>query len=129
MNRLIALVCVFMLSGCSSLVGMIPSFSDPNQSSRIIDVRADIDRLDCSQEQLPQVLKIQQDLRWFELYSQSAGRRHQDVINIIKPLQETVGDMVTRAQTQQGSKVYCEIKKKLMAAQAERAAASILGRF
>ena len=129
MNKLFTLVFVFMLSGCSSLVGMIPSFSDPNQSARIIDVRLDIDALDCSKEQLPQVLKIQQDLRWFELYSQSAGRRHQDVINIIKPMQETVGDMVNRAQTQQGSKVYCEIKKKLMAAQAERAAASILGRF
>jgi hypothetical protein len=129
MNKLFTLVFVFMLSGCSSLVGMIPSFSDPNQSARIIDVRSDIDALDCSKEQLPQVLKIQQDLRWFELYSQSAGRRHQDVISIIKPLQETVGDMVNRAQTQQGSKVYCEIKKKLMAAQAERAAASILGRF
>ena len=129
MRKLITIIAASMLLGCSSIVGLVPSFSDSNQSARIIDVRADVDALDCSKPQEPQVAKIRDDLRWFELYSQSAGVRHNDVIAIIQPMQETVNDMYNRVKVKDGSKAYCEIKKKLMATQAERAAKAILGRF
>jgi hypothetical protein len=129
MNRLLIILFALTLSGCSTVKGWIPSFWDDNQSAKIIDVRQAVDRLDCGREQLPQVAEIRNNLRWFELYSESKGWRQADVLRVIKPMQETVEDMYKRAESQQGSKTYCEIKKKVMQQQAQRAAAAVLGRF
>ena len=125
---LIAVVSV-SLTGCGSLYKYIPSFWDDNQSAKIVDVRASVDRLDCSQDQLPQVSRIRDDLRWFELYSESKGWRQADVLRVIAPMKETVEDMYKRSQGTQGSKIYCELKKKVMQQQAARAAEAVLGRF
>ena len=45
------------------------------------------------------------------------------------PMQETVEDMYKRNSEGKGSATYCELKKKIMQQQAERAAAGILGRY
>lgn len=129
MRRLIILFALFTLSGCASIVSMIPSFWDDNQSQKIIDVRLKADQINCDQPQLPQAQQLQSDLRWFELYSESKGKRQQDVIKIIAPMQESVADWVKRSSEGQGSKGYCEIKKKLLQTQAKSAASAILGRF
>jgi hypothetical protein len=132
MKALIALALSLSLVGCAQVQGLvskIPSFWDDNQSSQIITVRMSIDSVDCQTPQLPQAEKIQRDLRWFELYSQSKGNRQQDVLRIIQPMQESVDDWVKRSRQREGSKFYCENKKKIMAAQAQRAAEAILGRF
>ena len=130
MKRLITLLVLSLtLSGCASITSMIPSFWDPNQSARITDVRLRVDQINCELSQLPQALLIQNDLRWFELYSESKGSRQQDVIRIIQPMQESVTDWVKRSTDGQGSKTYCEIKKKLLQSQAKSAAAAIQGRF
>jgi uncharacterized protein YceK len=129
MKKLLVILAVSLLSGCASIVSLIPSFNDPNQSQKIVDVRMAVDQLDCEKTQYPQALVIQRELRWFELYSQSAGIRNQDVIRIIKPMQETVGEFVTRTKTQDASRVYCDLKKRAMQEQAARAAGVILGRF
>jgi uncharacterized protein YceK len=129
MKKLLVILAVSLLSGCASIVGLIPSFNDTNQSQKIIDVRMAVDSLDCAKAQHIQALAIQRELRWFELYSQSAGIRNQDVIRIIKPMQESVGEFVARTQAQDASKVYCDLKKRAMQEQAARAAGVILGRF
>lgn len=121
-----------LLSGCSSLAvvtSYIPSFWDDNQSSKIIDVRQSVNDLDCSKPQNPQVVKIQKDLEWFKLYSESKGSRQQDVLKIIGPMRETVDDMVKRTTGQESSKAYCELKKSVMITQSTRAAKAVLGRF
>ena len=128
--RLLALVLVVALSGCASIKEMIPSFQDPNQSAKIIDVRQSVVQLDCKQPHAPQVKLIKNNLEWFELYSTSKGERQKDVLRLIKPMQETVDDFYKRSTSEkQGSDAYCEIKKKLMTTQAERAASAVLGRF
>jgi len=130
MKRLITLLVLSLtLSGCASITSLIPSFWDPNQSARITDVRLRVDQINCELSQLPQALQIQNDLRWFELYSESKGSRQQDVIRVIQPMQESVTDWVKRSTDGQGSKTYCEIKKKLLQSQAKSAAAAIQGRF
>lgn len=129
MNKLIAILAVVTLSACSTIKTWIPSFNDPNQSARIIDVRLAVDQLNCDQPHLPQVIKIRDNLRWFELYSQNNGFRNQDMLNLIKPMQETVNDFYKRSVDGQGSKGYCEIKKRLMETQANAAAEVVLGRF
>ena len=129
MKNLIAALAIFILTGCSTIVGWIPSFSDPNQSAKITDVRQAVDSLDCGQPQYVQVKRIVDELRWFELYSESAGIRNQDVIRIIKPMQATAGDFAKMVEHKDGSRVYCDLKKRAMQEQASRAAAVILGRF
>lgn len=128
-TKLTLCLAVLVLSGCAQIKGMIPSFSDPNQSSRIIDIRQNVERLDCGQPHLPQVLLIQRDLQWFKLYSDSKGWRQADVLRVIEPMEQTVTDFVKRSETQQGSKFYCETKKKIMQEQAATAARAVLGRF
>jgi len=128
--RYLAVALVLCLSGCASIKEMIPSFQDPNQSAKIIDVRQSVAQLDCKQPHAPQVKQIKDNLEWFELYSTSKGERQNDVLRLIKPMQETVDDFYKRSTSEkQGSDTYCEIKKKLMTTQAERAASAVLGRF
>ena len=129
MNKLIIILSIIMLTGCSTVISWIPSFNDVNQSQKIVDVRMAVDSLDCARPQHPQALAIARELRWFELYSESAGIRNQDVIRIIKPMQATVGEFVSRTQAQDASRVYCDLKKRAMQEQAARAAGVILGRF
>jgi hypothetical protein len=118
-----------MLTGCATVVGWIPSFNDVNQSAKIIDVRQAVDSLDCARPQNVQVKRIVDELRWFELYSESNGIRNRDVIRVIKPMQETAGDFLKMVQDKDGSRVYCDLKKRAMQEQAARAAGVILGRF
>ena len=127
--KTIILTLTLLLTGCASIQSWIPSFWDANQSARITDVQLAVDRLDCAEDQLPQVSRIRDDLRWFELYSRSKGTVQQDVIKLIAPMQETVEDMYKRNSEGRGSKAYCDLKRRVMQQQVQRAAAGIQGRW
>lgn len=130
MKKILAIALVSLsLTGCSTVKGWIPSFWDDNQSARIIDVRLKVDSVDCTQPQLPQAEEISKQLRWFELYSESKGWRQSDVIKLTAPMKESVDDWVKRSKDKEGSKTYCEIKKKVLVEQSKRAAQAVLGRF
>lgn len=125
----IIVVFAVLLTGCSSIQGLVPSFWDDNQSKKIVDVRFSIERLDCSKPHLAQAQQIEMDILWFQLYGESKGWRQQDVLKLVQPLQATVTDFVKRSQSGEGTEKYCEIKKKIMQAQAKRASEAVLGRF
>lgn len=129
MRLIITIVLAVLVTGCAQLQSLVPSFSDANQSASMINVRWHIARLDCAQPHLPQVLEIQNNILWFQLYSESKGARQQDVLSLIQPLQATVNDFVTRSQDQSGTETYCALKKRIMQTQAQRAAAAVIGRF
>jgi hypothetical protein len=129
MRLFTTLIITVMLTGCAGMQTWIPSFWDDNQSARIVDVRLGIDRLNCAGDQLAQITRIRDDLRWFELYSASKGALQKDVIRLIAPMQATVEDMYTRTSKGQASVTYCELKRTVMQQQAQRAAAGILGRW
>ena len=131
MKKLFAILSFTLLSGCAGLTGLIPSFWDDNQSHRIINVRLDIERVDCKSTQLPQVTKIRDDLAWFKLYSESKGGRQADVILLTKPMTETVEDWHKRVSTEghKDNPIYCDLKKRVLQEQSARAAKAILGRF
>ena len=129
MKLLFTLAISVMLTGCATVSTWIPSFWDSNQSARIVDVRLSIDRLNCAGDQLAQITRIRDDLRWFELYSHSKGSLQKDVIALIAPMQATVEDMYTRTAKAPTSVTYCELKRTIMQQQAQRAAAGILGRW
>ena len=129
--KTILITIVFLLSGCAQLQGFIPSFWDDNQSQKIIDLRVDIERMDCKAPQLPQVSRVRDDILWFRLYSESKGRRQQDVIKLVTPMQETAEDWYKRvsAEGYRDNPIYCELKKRVMTEQAARASKAVLGRF
>jgi hypothetical protein len=129
MKLILTIMISVMISGCATVSTWIPSFWDDNQSARIADVRLGIDRLNCAGDQLTQISRIRDDLRWFELYSISKGTLQKDVIKLIAPMQATVEDMYTRNSRGQGSVIYCELKRTVMQQQAQRAATGILGRW
>jgi hypothetical protein len=128
MKKLLLVAAVFLLQGCA---GLIPSFWDDNQSARIISVRLDIERVDCKTAQLPQVVKIRDDLAWFKMYSESKGGRQADVIALTTPMTETVEDWYKRVSTEgrKDNPIYCDLKKRVLQEQSQRAAKAILGRF
>jgi hypothetical protein len=129
MKRIFILLLVLSLVGCASIKNMVPSFWDDNQSRSIIDVRLAVDRLDCQAPHLAQVTEIKNHIRWFELYSESKGWQQADVLRLTQPMRDSVNDFYRRSQDSQGSAVYCEIKKRLLAKQADTAARAVLGRF
>lgn len=126
MNKLITLALVLMLSGCATVQSWIPSFWDDNQSARVIDVRVKVLAINCTQPQDYQVLPIQQDLVWFIEYSRAKGVLQQDVIRLVEPMKTTVDAWVARGT---GSVAYCELKKKILLQNSERAAKAVLGRY
>ena len=125
--RILIVALVLALGGCANIQAWVPSFWDDNQSAKIVDVRLNIERVDCVNA-LPGVARVRDDLEWFALYSESKGVLQKDVIRLITPMQATVEDW--HARTVQGaSTTYCELKKSVMRQQAQRAAGAVLGRW
>lgn len=125
--KIIAVTLVVLLTGCSTIKDMIPSFWDPNQAQKIVDVRQQVLQLDCKQPQHPQAKKIYGDIEWFELYSQS--RDHRDMLRLIQPMKETAKEFVDRTKEKDASEMYCKLKKDMLDTQSSRAAKAVLGRF
>ena len=126
MKFISALIVAILLTGCATVQSWIPSFWDDNQSAYITEARLSVERISCADAQIPQVLRLAEDLRRFQLYSEAKGSLQKDVLRVIEPMQTTVKEWRDRGE---GSRVYCEIKKKLLAQQGERAAKVILGRW
>jgi hypothetical protein len=65
------------------------------------------------------------------LYSESKGGRQADVILLTKPMTETVEDWHKRVSTEghKDNPIYCDLKKRVLQEQSQRAAKAILGRF
>jgi len=117
-----------VLQGCA-LHSYIPSFWDDNQAKKIIDVRQLVENIDCGRPHAPQARAIKEDLQWFDLYSESKGMMQNDVRALIRPLQETNEDFLKRSLEKEGSRAYCDGKKKVMQAQAYKAAQGVLDRW
>lgn len=129
MKTFLIIAVSLLVTGCGSMYKYIPSFWDDNQSQAIVDVRLAVQKLDCAEPHLAQAQVIKDRIDWFVLYSQSKGRSQQDVLKLVEPMKATVDDFHKRSSEKQGSKTYCELKKKVMIEQAQRAAGSVLGRW
>jgi hypothetical protein len=126
MKLIAALALTVMITGCATVERWIPSFWDDNQSHYIITARVAVEQINCEQSQAGQVQRVADQLRQFELYSQAKGSLQKDVLRVIEPMQITVTEWTKRGE---GSKAYCELKKKLLTQQGERASKVILGRY
>lgn len=123
--KLASLLLVLTLSGCASVMDMIPSRWDVNQAKVTTDLRQATHNFDCKADQRAQLKTIAEQAQWFELYSESKGTK--DVAHLGKTLQATVKEFQDRAQPV--SPLYCDLKKKLMIQQADIIAKTVQGRF
>jgi hypothetical protein len=128
MRIITSFIIALALTGCAGISSVIPSFWDDNQSSRIVDVRLAVERVDCVNA-LAGVTHVRDHIEWFRLYSTSKGVLQQDVLAVIAPMQETAEDWYKRTQGGTASKTYCELKKSVMQQQSARAASAVLGRW
>lgn len=124
-------VALFMViaTGCTSVQKMVPSFWDDNQSKSIINVRMQIEQIDCSANQLTQIVPISNEIRWFQLYSESKGLRQHDVLSIVEPMKETVDAWIEHEHVKPNNEIFCTLKKEILTDQSSIAASAILGRF
>jgi uncharacterized protein YceK len=125
MKKLIAITALVTLTGCASIIDMIPSKWDVNQAKVTTDLRQATHNFDCKSDQRAQLKTIAEQAQWFELYSESKGTK--DVAQLGKTLQATVKEFQDRQQPV--SPIYCDIKRKLMIQQADIIAKTVQGRF
>jgi hypothetical protein len=126
MKTAIIITAALLLIGCATVTAWIPSFWDDNQSHYIVSAQLAVEEIRCEETQQPQVQALQRQLRQFELYSTSKGTLQQDVLRVVEPMQTTLKEWQQRGEA---SKTYCEIKKKILLQQSQRAAKVILGRW
>jgi len=117
----------FGLSGCSSIVDRIPSRWDPNQSISITNIQQTTRHLDCKSDLKPQITVLQNQIEWFEIYSQTKGTK--DVLKLISTLSDTTKELADRVSAGEVSPVYCNLKKKILVEQANIVADTVQWRF
>lgn len=131
MKKIVTLIAVtVVLTGCASIMDHVPSFWDDNQSRVATNIRLSVEKLDCTQAQAPQVSELRDQIRWFQLYSESKGSLQKDVLRVMEPMSRTVDEWSKRVSDGvDASKAYCEAKKRIMKSQARLSAQAILGRY
>jgi outer membrane biogenesis lipoprotein LolB len=127
MKKVLVVLSVVVLAGCSSLKDWIPVRWDANQSQAITSIQQTTRNFDCKGDIAQQSKDLSSKIQWFTIYSESKPTR--DVIGPIGHMNDTVKELVDRSSKGPVSPVYCEIKKKLMIQQADMVAHTVQGRF
>jgi PBP1b-binding outer membrane lipoprotein LpoB len=127
MKRLIAVCVFFALTGCASIMEMIPSGWDVNQAKVITDIQQQVRHFDCKAELAPQVNKLAQDVEWFDIYAKTKPTR--DIAKLTGTITDTVKELQDRVSKGPVSPLYCDLKKKIIQQQADILAKSVQGRF
>jgi len=127
MKKLIAVVAFLSLTGCASIMEMIPSRWDVNQAKSITDIQQQAIRFDCKGDQVVQVNSLDQNIEWFVIYSKTKPTR--DITKLTDTIQTTVSEYKERLKTGPVSPLYCDLKRKIIIQQTEILAGSVQGRF
>jgi len=127
MKKLLLILAVASLSGCASIMDMIPSRWDVNQAKSITDIQQQAQRFDCKGDQVAQINALDQNIEWFVIYSKTKPTR--DITKLTDTLQKTVAEYKERASKGPVSPLYCDLKRKIIIQQTEILASSVQGRF
>jgi len=121
------LVAVIALTGCASIMEMIPSGWDANQAKAITDIQLEARHFDCRADLVPQVNKLATDVEWFDIYAKTKPTR--DIAKLTGTITDTVKELQDRVAKGPVSPLYCDLKKKIIQQQADILAKSVQGRF
>ena len=127
MKKLLLILAVVSLTGCASIMEMIPSSWDVNQARVITDIQLQARHFDCKADLAPQVNKLAQDVEWFDLYAKTKPTR--DIAKLTGTITDTVKELQDRVAKGPVSPLYCDLKKKIIQQQADILAKSVQGRF
>jgi len=127
MKKLLVVLGFVSLTGCASIMELLPSRWDANQSKAITDIQLEARSLDCKAELAPQVNKLAQDVEWFDIYAKTKPTR--DIAKLTGTLTTTVKELQDRVKAGSVSPLYCDLKKKIIQQQADILAGSVQGRF
>jgi hypothetical protein len=127
MKKLLLILAVVGLTGCASLIEMIPSRWDVNQAKSITDIQVEARHFDCKGDQTLQINGLAKNVEWFELYSKTKPTK--DISKLTSTLTITIKEYQERLQKGPVSPLYCDLKKKLFIQQADILAGSVQGRF
>jgi hypothetical protein len=115
--RALILSTVIFLSACSGL----PSFYDDNESLLSVQVRHQVEKLNCG---APDVQPLKDSVDMLSLYSES--KRSSDIGELIVLMKETTNGLY---QKEQISEPYCNLKKKVLQKQSSDIASAIMRRY
>ena len=127
MKRTIAVVVFLSLTGCASVMEIIPSGWDANQARVITDIQQQARHIDCKADLTPQVNQLVKDVEWFDIYAKTKPTR--DIAKLTGTITSTVNELQDRVKAGPVSPLYCDLKKKIIQQQADILAKSVQGRF
>ena len=127
MKRLLLVLAFLSLTGCASIMEMIPSGWDANQAKVITDIQLEVRHFDCKADLAPQVNKLAQDVEWFDIYAKTKPTR--DIAKLTGTITDTVTELKDRVAKGPVSPTYCDLKKKIIQQQVDIIAKSVQGRF
>jgi hypothetical protein len=127
MKKLVAIIMLISLTGCASVMEMIPSRWDVNQARVITDIQQQSRRFDCKADQAAQLNELAKSVEWFDIYAKTKPTR--DIAKLTGTVTATVKEYQDRLKTGPVSAMYCDIKLKIIRQQADILAGSVQGRF
>jgi uncharacterized protein YceK len=127
MKKLLVVVAFLSLTGCASIMELIPSRWDVNQAKSITDIQVQANHFDCKADQGSQLAALAINVEWFETYSKTKPTR--DISKLTGTLTTTVKEYQDRLKTGPVSPLYCDLKVKIIKQQADILAGSVQGRF
>ena len=127
MKKLLVVCAFFALTGCASIMEMIPSRWDVNQARAITDIQVQVNHFDCNNDQASQLSALAINVEWFDTYARTKPTR--DIAKLTGTLTTTVKEYQDRLKTGPVSPMYCDLKLKIIQQQADILAGSVQGRF
>ena len=127
MKQLLAVIAFISLTGCASIMEMIPSGWDANQARVITDIQLEVRHFDCKADLKPQVDQLAKNVEWFDIYAKTKPTR--DIAKLTGTINETVKELQDRVNKGPVSPMYCDLKKKIIQQQTDIIAKSVQGRF
>lgn len=127
MKRLAVILMFITLSGCSSLIDMIPSKWDVNQARVTTDLRQTTHNFDCKGNLTEQLTILNLQIQWFDMYAESKSTK--DVAKLTVVMKDTAKEFAERASKGPVSPLYCDLKRKLLIQQSDIIAKTVQARF
>jgi hypothetical protein len=127
MKKLLLILAVVSLTGCASIMEMIPSRWDVNQAKVITDIQQQARRFDCKRDQSAQINELAKSVEWFDIYAKTKPTK--DISKLTGTMDKTIQEYQERLKAGPVSPLYCDLKAKIIKQQADILAGSVQGRF
>ena len=127
MKRLLTILAFIGLTGCTSIMEMIPSRWDANQARVITDIQVQVKHFDCKGNQTQQLGSLASNVEWFDIYAKTKPTK--DIAKLTGTITATVKEYQDRLKAGPVSPLYCDLKVKIIKQQTDMLAGSVQGRF